>query len=174
MAGFAGVQSGIAAAIGQLSVPGAFGSSLQPNAGGTTTALNLVIVANGQPQGLIRSMSIDEQFNVQRVRAIGSAINVALLPGIYEGTGSFAKAFLYGQSLEQALGGGLRPVVGRYQANPDFSQFYFNIVEAGVGGQALAVRHDCVLTSIRRAYEIEQVVVVEDAQFMIRWSETAA
>lgn len=173
MSGFAGLQGKIGAALGQLSVPGAFGANLQPNAGLTTTAVNLIIVANGIPQGLIKTMSIDEQFNTQRVKAIGSAIDIALLPGVYEATGTFNKAFLYGTTLEAALGGGIRPVVGRYQANPDFTKFYFNIVETNANGSVVAERHDCVITSVRRSYEIDQVVIMEDASFLVRWSSVA-
>jgi hypothetical protein len=169
---FANLQNKIGAAVGSLSVPGAFGASLQPNAGLTTTAVSLIIVANGLPQGLIKTMSIDEQFNTQRVKAIGSAIDIALLPGVYEATGTFNKAFLYGTTLEAALGGGIRPVVGRYQTSTDFTQYYFNIVETNASGTPIATRHDCVLTSVRRSYEIDQVVIMEDASFLIRWSET--
>jgi hypothetical protein len=167
---FATLQNTIGTALGQLSVPGAFGASLQPNAGLTTTALNLIIVANGLPQGLIKTMSIDENFNTQRVKAIGSAIDIALLPGVYEATGTFDKAFLYGTTLETALGGGIRPVVGRYLADPDFTKFYFNVVETNANGTVVAERHDCVLTSVRRSYEIDSVVVMENASFLVRWS----
>jgi hypothetical protein len=173
MGGFAGLQGAIGASIGSLSVPGAFGASLQPNVGLTTTAVNLILVVNGLPQGLIKTMSIDEQFNTQRVKALGSAVNIALIPGVYEATGTFNKAFLYGTSIEGAFGGGLRPVVGQYQANVDFTQFYFNVVETNAAGAVVAVRHDCVLTSVRRTYEIDQVVIMEDASFMVRWSETS-
>jgi hypothetical protein len=172
MSGYGSLQAGIAAAVGAVSVPGAFSASANSNAGNTTTAVNLIIVANGVPQGLIKTMSIDEQFNTQRVKAIGSAIDIALIPGVYEATGTFNKAFLYGTSLSAALGGGLLPVVGRYQAATDFTKFYFNIVESNASGQPIAVRHDCVLTSIRKTYEIDQVVIMEDASFMIRWSES--
>jgi len=172
MGGFAGIQQQIQNTVGSVSVPGAFGTSLQPNAGNTTTAVNLLIVVNGIPQGLIKSLSIDEQFNVQRVRAIGSAISVALIPGVYEATASINKSFIYGQTLETAFGGGLRPVVGKYQASADFTQFYFNIVEVDNKGNTLATRHDCVLSSVRRAYEIDGVIIMEDASLLIRWSES--
>jgi hypothetical protein len=170
---YTGLQGAIAGAVGSVSVPGAFKASLQPSAGLTTTAVNLIIVANGIPQGLIKTMSIDEQFNTQRVKAIGAAVDIALIPGIYEASGSFNKAYLYGQTLENALGGGIRPVVGQYQAATDFTDFYFNIVETNANGSVIAVRHDCVLTSIRKTYEIDQVVIMEDASFYVRWSEVS-
>jgi hypothetical protein len=170
--GYAGIQGTIASAIGGFGVPGAFNQSLQQNPASTTTAVNLVLVVNGQPQGLVKSLSIDEQFNMQRVKALGSAINIALLPGVYEATASVNKAFLYGQSIEGAFGGGLRPVVGKYLADPDFTKFYFNILEATASGITIATRHDCVLTSVRRTYEIDQVVIIEDASILIRWSDT--
>ena len=117
-------------------------------------------------------MSVDEQFNSQRVKAIGSAIDIALLSGVYEATASLNKAFLYGTTIEAAFGGGIRPVVGRYLANPDFTSFYFNIVESNADGTIIAVRHDCVLTSVRRSYEIDGVVIMEDCSILIRWSES--
>jgi hypothetical protein len=171
--GYAALQTGIAGSIGPLTTAGALSASLQPNAGATTTAINLAIVVQGIPQGLISSMTIDEQFNQQRVRAISSAVNVALIPGVYEATAQINRAFLYGVTLETAFGGGLRPVIGKYQANPDFTQFYFVILEINNQGIALATRHDCVLTSLRRAYEINQVVIIEDASILIRWSDVA-
>jgi hypothetical protein len=174
MGGLAAVQSGIAKTVSSaLGVPGAFNASVQGNAALTTTAVNLVLVANGNIQGLVKTMSVDEQFNYQRVKAIGSAIDIALLPGVYEATFTINKAFLYGLTLEGAFGGGIRPVVGKYLTNADFTQFYFNIVEANANGTAVAVRHDCVITSVRRTYEIDQVTIMEDASGMIRWSDVA-
>ncbi len=168
---FGAVQTGIANAVGNLNVPGAFTSSLQPDPGNTSTAVNLAIVVNGQLQGLIKSLSVDEQFNQQRVRAIGGAVSVAIIPGVYEATASFNKSFIFGQTLETAFGGGIRPVVGQYQANADFTQFYFNIVELDVNSNALNVYHDCVLMSLRRAVDIDGVIIMEDAQIAIRWCE---
>jgi hypothetical protein len=165
------IQSGIASAIGNVNLPGAFSASLQPNPANTSTAVNLAIVVNGQLQGLIKSLSVDEQFNQQRVRAIGGAVAVAIIPGVYEATASFNKSFIFGQTLETAFGGGIRPVVGQYQANVDFTQFYFNIVELDAQSNALAVYHDCVLMSLRRAVDIDGVIIMEDAQIGIRWSE---
>ena len=124
----------------------------------------MAIVSKGIVQGLIRSLNVDENFNVQRVKAIGSAISVAMIPGVYEATATISKAFIFGQSLESALGGGIRPVVGLYQASPDFTQFYFNI----------GAYHDCVLTTLRRAVEIEGVIIMDDASLMCRWSDVNA
>ena len=170
---FTSIQTGVANALGNLNLPGVFTSSLQPNPGNTTTAVNLGIVVNGVLQGLIRSMSVDESFNYQRVPAIGSAVSAALVPGVYEATATCMKTFLFGQTLETAFGGGLRAVTGRYQADPDFTKFYFNIVELDNKGAILAVRHDCVLMSVRSSYEIGQVVIMQDATIAIRWSETS-
>lgn len=169
--GYASLQQQISQNVGSIGLPGAFGASLQPNAANTTTAVNLTIVVNGVPQGLIRSMSVDEQFNVQRVRVIGSAVDVAMVPGVYEATAQINKAFLYGVTLETAFGGGIRAVVGKYQADADFTKFYFNILEVDNLGRTLATRHDCMLTSIQRAYEIDQVVVFESASLLIRWTD---
>lgn len=171
--GFAGLQNSISQSIGSLNIPSAFGASLQANPANTTTAINLTIVANGIPQGLVRSMNVDEQFNVQRVRAISSAVNVALIPGVYEATAQINKAFLYGVSLESAFGGGIRAVVGKYLASPDFTKFYFNIVTVDNQGRTLKTYHDCMLTSVREAIEIDGVVIMEDASILIRWSDGA-
>lgn len=170
-AGFSGLQQALGDAIGQINLPGAFNSSAQPNPSNTSTAINMAIVSKGKVQGLIRSMSVDEQFNTVRVKAIGAAISVAIIPGVYEATASLSKAFLFGQTLESALGGGIRPVVGRYQTSPDFTQFYFNVVQLDNQGNPLGVYHDCVLTTLRRAVEIDSVIVMEDATLAIRWSE---
>ncbi len=171
MGAYASLQSGIANAVGTVNLPGAFSASLQPNPSNTTTAVNLAIVVNGQLQGLIKSLSVDEQFNVQKVRAIGGAVAVAMIPGVYEATASIDKSFIFGQTLETAFGGGIRPVVGQYQANVDFTQFYFNIVELDANSNALNVYHDCVLMSVRRAVDIDGVIVMESAQIAIRWTE---
>lgn len=170
--GFAGLQQSVAGAIGTLTAPGALNATLQANPANTTTAINMTIVVKGVPQGLVRSMNIDEEFNYQRVRAISSAVNVALIPGVYEATAQINRAFLYGVTMETAFGGGLRAVVGKYSADPDFSKFYFNIVEVDNLGNALATRHDCVLTSVRTAYDIDGVVIIQDASLLIRWSDT--
>lgn len=170
--GFAGLQQTIAGAIGSLAPPGALSASLQANPSNTTTAINLTIVVKGVPQGLVRSMSIDEEFNYQRVRAISAAVNVALIPGVYEATAQINRAFLYGVTLETAFGGGLRSVIGKYAADPDFTKFYFNIVEVDNLGGTIATRHDCVLTSLRKAYDIDGVVIIEDASILIRWSDS--
>jgi hypothetical protein len=174
MSGFAGLQSAIGAAVGNINLPGAFSSSAQPNPKNTTTAVNMAIVSKGIVQGLIRSLNVDENFNVQRVKAIGSAISVAMIPGVYEATATISKAFIFGQSLESALGGGIRPVVGLYQASPDFTQFYFNIVLLDNNNQMLGAYHDCVLTTLRRAVEIEGVIIMDDASLMCRWSDVNA
>jgi hypothetical protein len=169
--GFAGLQNSISANTGSAQVAGAFGAAIAGNAALTTTALNLILVMNGIVQGLIKTMSVDEQFNTQRVKAIGSAVDVALLPGVYEGTFTINKAFLYGQTIDDALGGTVRPVVGQYLQSADFTSFYFNIIEANASGVAVAVRHDCVLTSVRKSYEIDSVTIMEDCSGFFRWSE---
>lgn len=133
----------------------------------------MAIVANGRLQGLIRSMSVDEQFNVVRVRAINNAVAAAIIPGVYEATASISKSFIFGQSVEGAFGGGLRAVVGEYQGDPDFTKFYFNILQLDNFGNILSVYHDCVLMSVRRSVEIESVVVMDDAQIAIRWADTS-
>lgn len=170
---FANLQAQIGNVIGQVAVPGALATSLQPNAGATTTAVNLLLVVNGLPQGLIRTMTIDETFNPRNVPAINSAIDVANVPGIYRATGTIDKAFLFGVTLEAAFGGNLRAVVGPYQATPDFTKLYFNIVEVNNQGGIMAARHDCLLASVRHAYDIESVVIFENANFLIRWSQQA-
>lgn len=171
LGGFASLQAGIQANTSGLGVPGAFGAAVAGNAALTTTALNLILVANGQAQGLVKTMSVDEQFNTQRVKAIGSAIDIAFLPGVYEATFTIDKAYLYGQTLETAFGGGIRPVIGKYLSNPDFTSFYFNVVVANASGTAIAVYHDCVITSVRKTFEIDQIVIYENASGLVRWTE---
>lgn len=167
---FGPLQTQVGNIIGNLGIPGALATSLQPNAANTTTAVNLLIVVNGLPQGLIRTMTIDETFNPRNVPAINSAVDVANVPGIYRATATIDKAFLFGVSLEAAFGGNLRAVVGQYQASADFTKLYFQIVEVNNQGSILAARHDCILASVRHAYDIESVVIFENANVLIRWS----
>lgn len=169
---FANLQQQVGNVIGNLNLPGALNSSLQPNAGNTTTAVNLLLVINGIPQGLIRTMTVDENFNPRNVPAINSAVDVANVPGIYRATATIDKAFLFGQTLEGAFGGNLKSVVGQFQATADFTKLYFSIVEVDATGNLLAVRHDCMLASVRHAYDIEQVVIMENASVLVRWSDT--
>jgi hypothetical protein len=170
---FANLQAQVGNIIGNLAIPGALATSLQPNAANTTTAVNLLIVVNGLPQGLIRTMTIDETFNPRNVPAINSAVDVANVPGIYRATATIDKAFLFGVTLEAAFGGSLRAVVGPYQSTPDFTKLYFSIVEVNNQGSILAARHDCLLASVRHAYDIESVVIFENANILIRWSTQA-
>ena len=168
------LQGAFAAAQGVQTVPGTGVAGATGNAGLTSTAVNLIIVVNGIPQGLIKTLTIDEQFNYQRVKAIGSAVDVAFVPGVYEATGTINRAFLYGQSIETAFGGGLRAVVGKYQANPDFTSFYFNVIATDVSGSPIAIYHDCIMGSVRKTIEIDQVVIIEDVSLFVRWSEQVA
>jgi hypothetical protein len=168
---FATLQSQIGGIIGDVQLGGAFGTSLQPNPANTTTAVNLLIVVNGIPQGLIRSMSIDENFGYVRVKAISSPVDVAEVPGVYEGTASVSRAFLLGQDLETAFGGNLRAVVGTQQANQNFTAFYFSIVTVDNLGNILKTYHDCALASVRSAYEIESVIIMQDASIYVRWTD---
>jgi hypothetical protein len=170
---FSNLQAQVGSIIGNLSIPGALATSLQPNAAATTTAVNLLLVVNGLPQGLIRTMTVDETFNPRNVPAINSAVDVANVPGIYRATATIDKAFLFGVSLEAAFGGNLRSVVGAYQSTPDFTKLYFSIVEVNNQGGILAARHDCLLASVRHAYDIESVVIFENANVIIRWSDQA-
>lgn len=171
-AGFTTLQNQVGALIGNLNLPGSFQNSLQPNPGNTTTAVNMVIVVNGVPQGLIRSMSVDENFNFRNVAAVNSAVNVAQLPGVYTASASISRSFLFGQTMETAFGGNLRAVVGQYQATTDPTQLYFTIIEIDNLGNLLATRHNCALWSVRRAIDIDQVVIMEDAQIGILSSNT--
>jgi hypothetical protein len=164
--------AGIAAQVGQAySIASALDANLQPSPGNTTTAVNLLVVMKNQVVGLIRSLRVDEQFNYQQARALGLPISAAFVPGVYTASGTVSRAFLLGQTFEQALGGGIRPVVGKSLVSADFTSFYFNIVEVDNNGNPLATRHDCVMSSISRAYEIDQVIIMEDCNLLIRWSD---
>ena len=164
---FQTLQQQVGNIIGNLNLPGALSQSLQPNPANTTTAVNLLIVVNGLPQGLIRTMSIDENFNPRNVPAVNSPVNVAQVPGVYTASATITRSFLYGVTLENAFGGQLRAVVGKYQATPDFTKLYFTIVEADNQGNILATRHDCLLWQVRRAVDIDQVIIMEDASIGI-------
>lgn len=167
---FGGLQQGVAAALGTVSLANAFASSQQPQQGITTTAVNLLIVVNGIAQGLIQSMRVNENFNVRPVVAIGSPVRVANIPGIYESTATIDRAFVFGQTMESAFGGNLRAVIGKQQAQVDFTKLYFNIVEVAADGSPLGTRHDCILNSVSRTYDIGGVIIMENSDITIRWA----
>lgn len=172
MAGvFAGVQAGVQTQLGSVALSSAFTGNQQQNPSNTTTAVNLLIVVNGIAQGLIQSLRINESFSVMPVKAIGSAVDVAKIPGVYQASGTIDRMFIFGQTMEQSFGGSIRAVVGKNQLTPDFTQLYFNIVEVDNQGNALATRHDCMLNSISRVYDINGVIIGENADIAIRWSD---
>jgi len=170
MSALSGVQGAINQAIGSFNLPGALSTTVAPSPGATTTAVNGLLVVNGAVQGLVRSLRVDEGFGVQGPKAIGSAVRVALVPGVYEGSGSIERSFLFGQSLTQAFGNLLLPIIGKNLASNDFTQSYFNLITLDNQGNPRKTYHDCMFSSISEAISIDQVVIVQDAQLMIRWA----
>lgn len=168
MSGFGNIQQQIGAALGNVALNAA-SSSLAPSTGQTSTAVNMLIVINGNVQGLIKAISSDDAFGYMREKAIGSAVAVALVPGVYEGNLSVEKLFLFGITLSSAFGQGLLAVTGTQQTSANPADMYFNIVVVDNQGNPLQTFHDCVITRARRAIDIDSVIVVESVEIWARW-----
>lgn len=171
MAGFSALQSGISSALGSFGLPGALGSSLQPDGSKTTTAVNIAIVINGIVQGLIRSIRFEEGFDQHPVKVVGGAVAAAIIPGVYTGSASVSKVFIFGQDINAAFGGNVRPITGKTQANQDFTKLYFDMVLLDNQGNPMEIFHDCALNSVSTSVEIDGVIIMEDASVVIRWAE---
>jgi hypothetical protein len=65
----------------------------------------------------------------------------------------------------------VRPVEGKTAVSNDFTQFYFDIVEVDAVGNTIKVLHDCALASESTAYDIDSVVIMEEASIFVRWIE---
>ena len=171
MSGIGAIAGAIGGSLGQIGVPGAFGGSLQPNGAATTTAVNVAIVINGIVQGLIRSMRFEENFDQHVVKVVGKTVAAAIIPGVYTASASVSKVFIFGQDINQAFGGNVRPVANQAQANVDFTKLYFDIVLLDNQGNPLETFHDCALGSVSTSVEIDGVIIMEDANVLIRWAE---
>jgi hypothetical protein len=169
------ISNAINTAVGQSGlssvIPGVQTGSVAPNPANTTTAVNAGIVINGQLQGLLKSFRVEHNFNIKPQTAIGAAIRIALIPGVYEGSGSFEKSFLFGQTLESAAGNILLPVIQQNLANNDFTKSYFNTITLDNNGNPLNTYHDCMIATKTEVIAIEQVVITEDASVLYRWYE---
>ena len=166
-----GIQNTISSALGSISSPGAFGTNLQSNPANTTTAVNIALVVNGIAQGLIKSFRLEESFDQHGVKVIGSAVNTANIPGVYTASISLSKVFINGLDLNSSFGGNVRPVTGKVQTSADFTQFYFDIVVLDLKGNPVQIFHDCVVNSVSTSVEIDSVIIMEEAQCLVRWSE---
>jgi len=60
----------------------------------TWTSISAEITFFGETVGEIQDFTLDENFNVQRVMAIGSPVDIRHLPGIYQATVSARRAFI--------------------------------------------------------------------------------
>lgn len=168
--GLSSLASAASSSLGSFGLPGAFGSSLQPNGAATTTAVNVAVVINGVVQGLIRSMRFEEAFDQHLVKVVGGAVGAAIIPGVYTATASVSKVFIFGQDLNTAFGGNVRPIDQKSQTNVDFTKTYFDIVLLDNQGNPLQLFHDCALNSVATSVEIDGVIIMEEASVMIRWS----
>jgi hypothetical protein len=171
MAGLGSLSSQISQQLGSFSLPGALGSSMQADGSKTTTAVNIAIVINGVVQGLIRSLRFEESFDQHPVKVVGGAVAAAIIPGVYTGSASVSKVFLFGVDLNTAFGGNVRPISGKSQTTQDFTKLYFNIVVLDNQGNPLQIFHDCALNSVSTSVEIDGVIIMEEASVVIRWSE---
>ena len=153
---------------------GAVVQNLQPNASANTTATSLLVMIQGIPQGLLRSIRIERGYDQHRIKVIGAPINAAIIPGVTEPTATISKAFLFGLDINAVMGGNVRPVQGKRSPTNDFTQFYFNIVEVDAEGNTLAVYHDCALASESRGTDIDSVIMIEEASIFVRWVEDGA
>jgi hypothetical protein len=79
--------------------------------------------------------------------------------------------FLFGLDLNDVMGGNVRPVSGKRAPTNDFTQFYFTLVEVDALGNTIKVLHDCALASESTAYDIDSVVIMEEASVYVRWVE---
>lgn len=155
----------------QFGTNGALNKNLQPDPSKNTTATNLLIVVNGVPQGLLRSVRVEKPYDQHRIKVLSSPIDAAIVPGVTEPSASVSKVFLFGQSLNDVFGGNIRPVVGKRAPTNDFTKFYFDIVEIDAVGNILTILHDCALASESKAYDIDSVIIMEEAQIYVRWVE---
>lgn len=165
------VNAAVAQAGASVTIPGVQTGSVGPNPANTTTAVNGAIVVNGQVQGLLRSVRAENNFNLKSQPAIGSAIMVAIIPGVYEGSASYEKSFLFGQTLESAAGNILLPVVQQNLGSNDFTKSYFNMITLDNNANPRDTYHDCMIASKTEAIAIEQVIITEDASILFRWKE---
>ena len=60
----------------------------------TWTSISAEITFFGETVGELQDFSLDENFNVQRVMAIGSPVDIRHLPGIYQATVTARRAFI--------------------------------------------------------------------------------
>jgi hypothetical protein len=158
-------------ALGDFGTASALSSGLQPNSARNTTATNLMIVVDGIPQGLLRSVRVEKPYDQHRIKVLGAVVNAAIVPGVTEPSASISKVFLFGQTLNDAFGGNIRPVVGKRAPTNDFTKFYFDIVEIDALGNPLTILHDCALASESKAYDIDSVIIMEEASIYVRWIE---
>ena len=165
------LSSAVSGALGNFGIPNALNANMQPDPTRNSTATSLLIVIQGIPQGLLRSVNVERPYDQHRVKVIGSSVDAAIVPGVTEPTATISKVFLFGMDLNSAMGGNVRPVLGKRAPTNDFTSFYFDLVEVDANGVTLRTLHDCALSSESTAVDIDSVLIIESATIFVRWVE---